>query len=313
MALTLDILNRMQTLADITRTRLLRLLEQHELTVAELCKVLQIPQSTVSRHLKVLMDENWLSSRRDGTSRLYRMLLDDIDPSGRQLWILIREQVSDTPTASQDEQRLAEVLSERQTKSRAFFESSAGQWDRMREELFGDRFDLYGLLGLIDSNWTVGDLGCGTGQIANVLSRFVKRVIAVDSSNAMLKAAKDRLKDAKNIDLRQGDLKALPIDDNKLDAAILMLVLHHLPEPEQVISEMHRVTRVGGSILLVDMQPHARTEYQQQMGHVWLGFSESKMTTFLKNAGFKKVSYTPLPSGSDTKGPGLFAARGVKS
>src|SRR5215470_3400224 len=163
------LLGWMSSLSDATRARLLRLLERHELTVAELCAVLQLPQSTVSRHLKVLADEGWVAARPDGTSRLYRMTLDTLDPSARRLWALLREQTARTPVAAQDDRRLAAILAERQTRSQAFFGSAAGQWDRLRREMFGDRFDLLALAGLLEDTWIVGDLGCGTGQISETV------------------------------------------------------------------------------------------------------------------------------------------------
>src|SRR5689334_25432630 len=155
----------MGSLADRTRLRLLRLLEQHELGVVELCEVLQLPQSTVSRHLKVLADEGWVSARADGTSRLYRLALDGLDPAARRLWALLREQTAETRLAAQDDQRLASILAERRTRSQEFFSSAAGQWDRLRREMYGERFDLHALAGLLDESLLVGDLGCGTGQV----------------------------------------------------------------------------------------------------------------------------------------------------
>src|SRR5262245_18780289 len=97
------ILEHMTALSDPTRCRMLLLLERHELTVSELCSVLQMPQSSVSRHLKTLAYDDWVTSRRDGTSRFYTMPLDDLDPGARQLWPLIREQVSRTTAAGQDD------------------------------------------------------------------------------------------------------------------------------------------------------------------------------------------------------------------
>ena len=161
------------------------------------------------------------------------MTRDELDPSARRLWLLVREQVGPTPAAAQDQRRLQAALAERRTKSQEFFSSSAGQWDRVRDELFGERFHLAAFAALADSTWTVGDLGCGTGQVSAALAPFVERVIAVDASAAMLQAAKKRLHGFDNVDLRRGELEALPIDDARLDAATLMLVLHHVPEPEK--------------------------------------------------------------------------------
>jgi ArsR family transcriptional regulator len=159
-ARTTAILDHLSALADTTRSRTLLVLDRHELTVSELCGILQLPQSTVSRHLKALADSGWITSRAEGTSNLYAMNRDGLDPPARRLWALVREQVGSTAAAAQDQRRVQTVLTERRTKSQEFFSSSAGQWDRLREELFGERFHLTALPAFADPAWTVGDLGC---------------------------------------------------------------------------------------------------------------------------------------------------------
>jgi len=306
------ILDHMTALSDPTRCRMLLLLEKHELTVSELCSVLQLPQSTVSRHLKTLADDGWVTSRRDGTSRFYSMPVDDLDAGASRLWPLISEQVTSTRGAEQDERRLQSVLSRRRAKSQEFFASAAGGWDRLRGELFGDEFFLWAVLGLIDPALVVGDLGCGTGQLTEVVAPHVSRVISVDGSDDMLDAARQRLSGAANVDIRQGELESLPLESGELDVAMLSLVLHYSPEPPRALAEVGRVVRTGGRVLVVDMLPHDREEYQQQMGHVWLGFSESQITRLLAGAGFEHVRVRMLPVDPDAKGPALFAAMGVK-
>lgn len=304
--------DHLSTLSDATRSRILRLLDRHELTVSELCGVVQLPQSTVSRHLKALGDAGWTSSRTEGTSHLYTMTRDELDPAARRLWLLVREQVAAMAAAAQDERRLQGLLAERRTKSQEFFSSSAGQWDRVREELFGDRFHLSALAALAEPASVVGDLGCGTGQVTAALAPFVARVVAVDTSAAMLQAAKKRLHDVDNVDLRRGDLEALPIDDGRLDTAILTLVLHHLAEPERALAEVSRVLKPNGRLVAVDMQPHDRESYRQQMGHVWLGFSEEQMRRLLTESGFTDIRIVPLPPAAKAKGPGVFVATARK-
>src|SRR5882672_10639648 len=205
--------DHLASLADTTRSRILQLLERHELTVSELCGIMQLPQSTVSRHLKALADAGWIGSRAEGTSRLYAMTRDGLDAPTRRLWVLVREQVGPSPAAAQDQRRMQAAIAERRTKSQEFFSSSAGQWDRVREELFGDRFHLAALAAFADREWVAGDLGCGTGQATAALAPFVARVIAVDASAAMLQAAKKRLHAFDNVELRRGELEALPTDD----------------------------------------------------------------------------------------------------
>ena len=158
------LLDRLSVLSDPVRPRLLLLLEAHELTVTELCAVLQLPQSTMSRHLKALSDSGWVASRAEGTSHLYTLAPAGRAPAAAQLWALVKTEIAGSVAAKQDAHRLAGILAERQSRSREFFASSAGQWDRMREELFGGRFHLTALVGLLDEDWVVGDLGCGTGQ-----------------------------------------------------------------------------------------------------------------------------------------------------
>jgi ubiquinone/menaquinone biosynthesis C-methylase UbiE/DNA-binding transcriptional ArsR family regulator len=307
------ILDHLTALSDPTRSRLLLLLDRHELTVSELCSILQLPQSTVSRHLKALADSGWIAARNEGTSHLYTMTRDDLDGAARRLWLLVRDQVGPSPAATQDQRRLAAALADRRTKSQEFFSSSAGQWDRMRDELFGDRVHLAALAALAGGDWTAGDLGCGTGQVSAALAPFVQRVIAVDSSQAMLQAARRRLLAFDNVDMRRGELEALPIDDGRLDAAVLMLVLHHVPEPHKALADVARVLKPGGRVIVGDMLPHDRESYRQQMGHVWLGFSEDHVTRLLTDVGFSQLRLVALPADSRVKGPALFVATGVKT
>jgi ubiquinone/menaquinone biosynthesis C-methylase UbiE len=306
------ILDHLSALSDPTRSRLLLLLDRHELTVSELCGILQLPQSTVSRHLKALADAGWIGARAEGTSNLYTLSREALDPSARRLWLLVREQVAPTPAATQDQRRLQTTLAARRSKSQEFFASSAGQWDRLRDELFGDRFHLAALAAFAEDAWTIGDLGCGTGRASEAIAPFVARVIAVDASAAMLQAAKKRLQPFDNVDLRRGDLEALPIDEAQLDAATLMLVLHHVTEPARALAEVARVLKPGGRLILVDMLPHDREHYRQQMGHVWMGFSEEQTKKLLRDCGFTNCRVVPIAADTKAKGPALFVASAQK-
>jgi len=309
---TTAIFDDLTTLADATRSRMLLLLERHELTVSELCTVLQLPQSTVSRHLKTLSDASWVLSRRDGTSRYYTLSLDERGGPARRLWSLLRDQVGATAGADQDARRLKNVLARRQSKSQEFFETTAGQWDKLRADLFGTASHLQALPALLDERWTVGDLGCGTGRVACALAPFVAHVIAVDRSGEMLQAARRRVRDLPSVEVRRGELEALPIAGDELDAATLLLVLHHLPVPASALSEAYRVLKPGGRLLIADMLPHDREEYRQQMGHIWLGFSEEHIKRLLAGAGFDRVRIVSLPVNSAAKGPALFVATAMK-
>src|SRR5918998_6481646 len=209
-----SIFDQLTALADSTRSRILLLLGRHELTVGELCSALQMPQSTVSRHLKILADEGWFAPRAEGTSRRYSMQTSKLDPSARRLWQVVRGQVAESAAAGQDAHRLGGVLAQRRNTQVAFFDSAPGVWDRMRAELIGQRTDLLALLELLGDRWGVGDLGCGTGHISEAIAASVGRVIAVDESGPMLNAARKRLAQYENVELRSGRLEDIPIEDD---------------------------------------------------------------------------------------------------
>lgn len=301
------IFSHLSAIADPTRSRLLLLLDRHELTVGELCAATRLPQSTVSRHLKVLSDEGWLAVRAEGASRYYR-LLPGLNEAARLLWRAVRDEVASEVESAEDEARAQEALTARRTRSQAFFASAAGQWDTVRGDLFGERAELPALLDLLPDDLVVGDLGCGTGQITATLAPVVARVIAVDDSREMLEAARHRLAGIGNVEVRAGPLEALPLDDATLDAAVMMLVLHHLPDPLHALQEAARVLKPGGRLLVVDMAAHGREEYRERMGHVWLGFSGEQLEAWLAEAGFENVRIRRLPSHPEAKGPLLQAA-----
>jgi ArsR family transcriptional regulator len=309
---SLPLLDSFSALADATRCRMLWLLEPQELTVGELCDVLQLPQSTVSRHLKMLADAGWVSSRRDGTSRYYALATSSGAGRG-ELWEIVKGQLAGRPGVEQDARRLARVLAGRGAASQQFFAASAGEWDRLRAELFGDDSSRSALLALLPSTWTVGDLGCGTGALLPVLAPHVAAVIGVDGSDEMLTAARHRAGAFANVDLRRGSLEALPLDSGSLDAAVMMLVLHHVPSPVPALAEAHRVLKPGAPLLIVDMAAHEREEYRQRMGHVWLGFPEDLIRRFVDQAGFSSIRIDALAPATEAKGPALFAAVARKS
>ncbi len=177
--------------------------------------------------------------------------------------------------------------------------------------MFGARADLSAALALLDADLVIGDLGCGTGSLAAALAPHVAHVHAIDASPAMLAAASSRLSTCSNVTLSEGTLEALPLGDESLDAAVLMLVLHHVADPLRALREVRRVLRTDGRLLIADMRPHMNERYREQMGHVWLGFEQSELSSWLHDAGFAAVRYVPLPVDADATGPSLFSATAV--
>jgi DNA-binding transcriptional ArsR family regulator len=282
------ILDRLSALGDETRARILALLERSELTVTELASVLQASQPTVSRHLKTLASEGWVEARVDGRNRHYRMT-PSLDETARSLWAIVRKEIGEGGVYAADAERARGVLEHRRLRSAEFFATAAERWD-------------------------VADLGVGTGSLAQALAPFAGRVIGVDRSREMLAAAGHRLASLPNVDLREGELEALPIGDTEVDVAVLALVLHYVVEPPSVLAEAHRVLRRSGRLLLVDMRLHDRGAlYGEEMGHVWPGFEPERVETWLADAGFEAVRAVPLPPDPEATGPLLFLASAAKS
>jgi ArsR family transcriptional regulator len=305
------ILERLSALGDETRTRILALLERSELTVTELATVLQASQPTVSRHLKTLASEGWVEARAEGRNRHYR-LAPKLDEPARALWRIVREQIGAGGVYAADTERARAVLERRRLRSAEFFAQAAERWDEMREQLFGANANLLPLLGLIQDDWTVADLGVGTGALAETLAPFAGRLIGVDRSDQMLLAAKLRLAPFANVELRRGELERLPVQDGELDLAVMALVLHYVVDPAAVLAEVRRALKPKGRLVLLDMRAHDRgPTYAEEMGHVWPGFEADRMVGWLEEAGFHRIRMVPLPPARDATGPLLFLASAV--
>jgi len=303
-----QLVGRMEALADPVRLRLLRLLERQELGVAELCEIVQLPQSTVSRHLKQLSDQGWVTSHRAGTSNLYRLAADELDEAPRALWGVVREEAARWPSSRQDDLRLAHRLEERRRESLSFFAGAAASWDALRAELFGDGFVRAALVALLPTEWTVADLGCGTGALVAELAGAVRRVVGVDQSAEMLAAARERVAGLSHVELLEGDLAELPIEDATCDAALMVLSLAYAPHPAAALAELARVLKPGGRAAIVDLLPHDSDDLRHRLGQAGRGFAPASLRAMLHRAGMNGVTVRPLPPDPDARGPALFLA-----
>ena len=307
-----ELLAGMEALADPVRLRLLRLLERHELGVTEMTDVLQLPQSTVSRHLKLLMQRGLVHSRSRGTTNLYSMRAAELPGAARRLWLVAREQTRDWSALKHDRLRLERRLQQRGGESQAFFAGASGRWDRLRRELYGDGFARAALAALLPPGAVVADLACGTGSVAAELAPHAARVIGVDQSPAMLAAARKRTARLANVELLRGDLAALPIPDGSCDAALLLLALTYLAEPAPALEEMARILKPGGRGVVVDLLAHDRDDFRREMGQQRLGFSPEELLGLLRDAGFAGPACRELPPEPEARGPALLLASGAR-
>ena len=299
-------------LADATRGRMLLCLCGEELTVAELCDSLALPQSTVSRHLKLLSDAGWVAARRDGTSRCYALTIDQLDERSRRLWEIVREDLAESVAVHLDLRRREQVLQRRERDTEAFFSDVADEWDRLRGELFGETSDLQLMPALLDPDVVVGDLGCGSGRIAAALAPYARGVIAVDASPEMLAVARARLARFENVQLVQGRIEELPLPSASLDVALVAHLLHHVADPAVALAEVARVLRPGGRLVIADVLPHPYEEYRRTMGHVGLGCGRQTIEAAFAQAGFTAERWHEPGIEPGARGPAMFVATAVQ-
>lgn len=279
-----------KAMTDQTRRRTLGVLRRHELSVSELVGTLGQPQSTVSRHLKVLRDAGLIRDRRDGNTVLYSV---PVTQNGRatDLHARLLDWIAAQRLPTGVESRLETVIRQRQDMSRRFFDRIGHQWDTLREESFGSSFHLEAMIALLPRTWTVADIGTGTGYLLPSLAQHFQRVVAIEPVDAMLEAARRRIEyaGAGNVELQRGDLGQVPIPTGSIDLALAVLVLHHVSSPEEALAELHRIVRDGGRVLIVEQTAHQSESFRERMQDRWWGFNPGDFSKTLRSAGFDDV------------------------
>ena len=275
-----------KALADETRVRLLNILLHHELSVNEIVSLMDMGQSRISRHLKVMTDSGILSCRRDGAWAFYSAVADG--DAGRFVEC-IRFLFQSEDAFAKDLEKAAVLVKERRIKSTIFFNSIATEWNYLQREVLGD-FDLnQAILDCIDTCHYAVDLGCGTGQLLLRLRQKAGFAVGIDSSRKMLDQAQKLFSnDNRNVELRLGELEHLPMGDSKADLAVISMVMHHLSDPEKVALEIFRILKKDGMFIIADFEKHTNEEMRKKYGDRWLGFSKEEIRTILNNSGFEE-------------------------
>ena len=279
-----SILKSLRLAADPGRLRLLLLLEQEELSVAELQDIVGKPQSQVSTHLAQLKQAGLVADRRTGKNAFYK--LDA--PAG--LVAILRQAAAEIPEASQDRAALRLVLRKRQDKMRRYFDELAGKFGRQYVPGRSWQGIAEALLSLMPP-LVIADLGAGEGTIAQLMAQRARRVIAIDNSPKMVEfgAALARKNGIANLEYRLGDLEDVPIRTGTVDVAFLSQALHHAAHPQRAIAEAWRILKPGGRAAILDLNRHTFEEAREMYADLWLGFTELDLERFLKHAGFRNV------------------------
>jgi SAM-dependent methyltransferase len=279
--------NRLRVFADATRVRLLHLLQGEELTVAELSAITQLAQPRVSTHLAKLKEAGLVRDRRAGVSAYYRFDEAALDAAQRALWHSISSG-SDDPLLRQDAERVPGVLAMR-AADQNWADSVAGDMERHYSP--GRTWEALArtALPLLEPG-DVLDIASGDGVLAELLAPHSHRYVCVDTSPRVVAAAAERLRRFANVEVREGDMHALPFNDGSFDLVVLMHALTYAAKPAQAVAEAARVLKRGGRLLLSSLARHEHRAAVEAYGHVNLGFAEKELRKFAEKAGLRIAS-----------------------
>jgi len=277
----------LKTVADATRVRLLALLEGEELTVAELSAITRLAQPRVSTHLARLKEAGLVRDRRSGVSAYYRFDEAALDPAQRALWQALSVG-SDDPLLRQDAERVPAVLAARAADAN-WADSVAGDMERHYSP--GRTWEALArtALPLLEPG-DVLDIASGDGVLAELLAPHAGRYVCVDTSTRVVAAASERLRGHRNVEVREGDMHALPFEAASFDLVVLMHALTYAARPAQAVAEAARVLRSGGRLLLSSLARHEHKVVVQAYGHVNLGFTPKEMRRFMEKSGLRVAS-----------------------
>jgi len=274
----------LHVLADPTRVRLLALLENEELTVAELASITRLAQPRVSTHLAKLKDAELVLDRRAGVSAYYRFNDDQLDPGEKRLWETLRDSTDD-PLLRQDAERLPLVLSSR-AGDQNWADSVAGDMERHYSP--GRTWEALARSALpLLAPGEVLDIASGDGVLAELLAPHSKKYICLDSSAKVVMAASERLRKLPHVEVIEGDMQALPFENSRFDLVLLMHALTYADKPALAIAEAGRVLKKNGQLLLACLAKHEHRAAVTPFGHVNLGFTEKELRKFADKAGLE--------------------------
>src|SRR5918992_2455074 len=221
----MDFVRTFKALADPMRLRVLAAVVEEELTVGEVQEIVESVQSSVSRNLAILRDAGFVQDRKEGTNVYFSLRQNMPEPAG-ELFKSLQTRLAELPEAREDKSRLEACRRRRLHRSQSYFESVAGDWERIRKSYFDDRVTSLAIEKLLPRSLVLADIGCGTGSLTFELARFAGRVIGIDLSSEMLRRARTVAKERqlRNVEFRQGDALDLPLASHSVDAAFCVMV-----------------------------------------------------------------------------------------
>jgi SAM-dependent methyltransferase len=300
----------LKLLADPTRLRLLALLRREELSVAELQEILDMAQSRISSQLALLRQAELVADRREGKKAFY-----SLRPGlpGRHLTLLGAAWDAVEPALADDRRNLERILDRRRASQERYFNLIAGKLGR--NYCPGRSWEAIGHLALrLTPCIDVADLGAGEGLISQLIARRARQVWCIDNSPRMVEVGTELAvrNGLSNLSYRLGDIEQVPLPDRSVDLAILSQALHHARKPQTAVNEAHRILRPGGQILVLDLREHTFEKARELYADVWLGFKESALHGYLRDAGFEQVEVSVVARETAEPGFQTLLASGVR-
>ncbi|MDT8444446.1 MAG: metalloregulator ArsR/SmtB family transcription factor [Desulfuromonadales bacterium] len=285
-------LNLFKALADSTRLRLLRILRQGDFTVQDLMQILEMGQSRISRHLKLLSEAGLLHIEKQGTWHYYRLsagegLFSDIWPS-------IELRLAGIEGQERDSIGVLQVMAERRRRSQIFFNDHAHDWDRMHVELLNLPDYQDNLLALLPVGGLVVEIGVGTGRLLPLLAQKGEKTVGLDHSPSMVALARENVARhhlQNKVEVRLAEMKHLPFADGSVQTVVMNQVLHHAEQPAEVLREIHRILEREGLLVVADLTRHAHDWTRDRLADQWLGFKQNELEDWLAEADLLLTSY----------------------
>lgn len=282
-----SILKSLKLLSDPTRIRILLLLDEEDLNVAELQEILGMGQSRISTQLLQLRQENLVTSARSGKNNVYTISTSDV------LLEVARQAASEIPEVTADLKTLKHILRKRRDTTRAYFDTLAGKFGKSYVPGRSWKSLAEAMLKVMNYK-VVADLGAGEGTLAQLLAPRAEKVIAIDNSPKMVEFGQSLAKEhgLSNLEYRLGDLESPPIDENSVDLAIFSQALHHAERPDRALAAAYKLLAPGGKIVILDLLQHSFDQARELYADTWLGFSEVELYKMMSDVGFQEIETT---------------------
>ncbi|MBU2864417.1 metalloregulator ArsR/SmtB family transcription factor [Reinekea forsetii] len=282
-----DISGFFKAISDPTRLAILQILGSGAYGVLELCDMLDVKQSGMSHHLKVLSTAGWVEKRREGNTIFYRRALGDALSIQQQIFRELDLHPIDEAVRIQQQQ----IRSERLNSARQFFVEHVDEFELHQERIV--LFEHYGpeALQLLDSldrpkQQNVLEVGPGKGEFLRALAERFDDVTGIDISPVMLDQAKAQVGEYNNVKFIEGSTEFLAEQNQQFDIIIYNMVLHHVPTPEGEIAQCAQLLRTGGLLIVTDLCHHDQEWAREQCGDQWLGFEPEELHQWANKHGF---------------------------